>query len=212
MSTENADSVPKENPDAETAGETASAVEDIGLSEEGTVDTSEDPRDARVAELEQQVAQLRDQALRALADSENLRRRTDREKEQWSRYAAASLAKDLLNVVDDLRRALDSAPEDRDSLGEAMKNLVVGVEMTEKEMLAAFEKHHIVKIEPLGEKFDYNFHQAMFEVENTGKPAGTVVQVMAPGYVLHDRLLRAAMVGVAKGGTPEDHAPVDTTA
>ncbi|NQW11617.1 MAG: nucleotide exchange factor GrpE [Alphaproteobacteria bacterium] len=198
--------------DDTAAAEGHVAAENFGLSEDGTIDTAEDPRDARIAELEGQVAQLRDQALRALADSENLRRRTDREKEQWSRYAAATLAKDLLNASDNLRRALESAPADRDSLDDAMKNLLVGVEMTEKEMLSAFEKHGIAKIEPLGEKFDYNFHQAMFELENTGKPAGTVVQVLAPGYVLHDRLLRAAMVGVAKGGTPEDHAPVDTTA
>lgn len=200
------------NPDETDIDDDLTVADDFGISEDGIIDSAEDPQEARIAELEQQVAQLRDQALRALADSENLRRRTDREKEQWSRYAAANLAKDLLNASDNLRRALESAPEDRDALDDSIKNLLVGVEMTEKEMLSAFEKHGIAKIEPLGEKFDYNFHQAMFELEDTGKPAGTVVQVLAPGYVLHDRLLRAAMVGVAKGGTPEDHTPIDTTA
>ena len=191
----------------------ASLAESLGLSEEGMIDTGDaDARDVRIAELEEQVAQLKDQALRALADAENLRRRTDREKEQWRKFASADLAKDLLNAVDNLRRALDSVPEDRESLDDAVKNVIVGVEMTEKEVLSAFDKHKIQRINPLGEKFDYNLHQAMFEVEDPSKAPGTVVQVLAPGYVLHDRLLRAAMVGVAKGGKPDDHERVDTTA
>lgn len=187
---------------------------DVGLDADGTIDTgSGDPRDARIAELEDQVAQLRDQALRALAEAENVRRRTEREKEQTRLYAAGNLAKDLLNAVDNLRRALDAAPADHEGLDDTVKNLIVGVEMTEREVLTAFEKAGIKKIEPLGERFDPNLHQAMFEVENTGKPAGTVVQLLAPGYVIHDRLLRAAMVGVAKGGpAPADHSRIDTTA
>jgi molecular chaperone GrpE len=193
----------------------ASLAESLGLSEDGMIDTGgvgSDARDVRIAELEAQVAQLKDQALRALADSENLRRRTEREKEQWRKFASADLAKDLLNAVDNLRRALDAAPEERGSLDDAVKNVIVGVEMTEKEVLTAFDKHQIKRINPLGEKFDYNLHQAMFEVEDPTKAPGTVVQVLAPGYVLHDRLLRAAMVGVAKGGKPDEHERVDTTA
>jgi molecular chaperone GrpE len=199
--------------------------ETIGLSEDGTVDTSgrdgegalgdgrpHDAREVLIMELEEQVAQLKDQALRAMADAENLRRRTEREKEQWRKYAAADLAKDLLNAVDNLRRALDAAPKDRAALDDTVKNLIVGVEMTEKDLLTAFEKNKIQRIDPMGQKFDYNLHQAMFEVEDPSKAPGTVVQVLAPGYVLHDRLLRAAMVGVAKGGAPEDHERVDTTA
>lgn len=204
----NETSKPQPHSDAHDAGET-------GLDAEGTIDTGAlgDPRDARIAELEDQVAQLRDQALRALAEAENVRRRTDREKEQTRLYAAGGLAKDLLDAVDNLRRALDAAPADRDTLDDVIKNLVVGVEMTERSVLTAFEKNGIKRIEPLGERFDPNLHQAMFEVENSGKPAGTVVQLLAPGYVLHDRLLRAAMVGVAKGGpAPTDHTRVDTTA
>lgn len=188
---------------------------DVGVDGAGTVDTGgpEDPRDTLIVALEEQVAQLRDQALRALAEAENVRRRTEREKEQVKLYAAGGLAKELLNAVDNLRRALDSAPADRDSLDDSIKNLIVGVEMTEREVLSAFEKSGIKRIAPIGDRFDPNLHQAMFEVENTGKPAGTVVQLLAPGYVLHDRLLRAAMVGVAKGGPPAgDHPRIDTTA
>lgn len=188
---------------------------DVGIDDAGTVATGgpEDPRDALIVSLEEQVAQLRDQALRALAEAENVRRRTEREKEQVKLYAAGGLAKELLNAVDNLRRALEAAPADRDALDDSVKNLIVGVEMTEREILAAFEKSGIKRIEPLGERFDPNLHQAMFEVENSGKPAGTVVQLLAPGYVLHDRLLRAAMVGVAKGGAgPSDKPRVDTTA
>ncbi|EDP62140.1 GrpE protein [alpha proteobacterium BAL199] len=188
---------------------------DVGIDDDGTIDTGEfeDPRDARIAELEAQSAQYRDQALRALAESENVRRRTERDKEQTRLYAAAGFAKDLLNAVDNLRRALDAAPKDQEATDEAVKNLIVGVELTERELLNAFEKNGIKRIEPLGERFDPNLHQAMFEVENSGKPAGTVVQLLAPGYVLHDRLLRAAMVGVAKGGAaPGDRPRVDTTA
>ena len=108
------------------------AYHDIGYDADGTIDTGDgsDPREARIAELEEQVAQMRDQTLRALAEAENVRRRTDRDKEQTRLYAAGGLAKDLLNAVDNLRRALDAAPKDRDGLDETVKNLIVGVEMT----------------------------------------------------------------------------------
>ncbi len=162
-----------------------------------------------------EVAELKDKLLRALADAENTRRRANRELEETRRYAAAALAKDLLNVCDNLRRALESVPGDPEEQDEAVKTLITGIELVEKELLAAFEKHGVRKIEPLGEKFDHNFHQAMYEVENTGKPAGTVVELLQPGYLIHDRLLRPAMVAVAKGepeGPPDDVERVDTTA
>ncbi len=193
------------------SSETSDAFANDDIELEDVADLG-DPRDQRIAELEAKVAELKDHSLRVLADSENLRRRTDREKEQWRRYASADLAKDLLDAIDNLGRAVSAAPAERDGLDDSVKNLIVGVEMTVKSLMDAFEKNHIRRIDPLGEKFDYNLHQAMFEVENTGKPAGTVVEVLAPGYVLHDRLLRAAMVGVAKGGNPENHQSVDTTA
>ena len=169
----------------------------------------------RIAELETDLAATNDRMLRLMAETENIRRRTEREREDTLRYAASGLAKDLLNVADNLHRALAAVPEELRSGDEAAKNFVVGVEMTEKELLAAFEKHGIQQILPLGEKFDYEKHQAMFELENTGKPAGTVVEMMQPGYIMHERLLRPAMVGVAKGSpdeSPDDIEHVDTTA
>ena len=160
--------------------------------------------DGRIAELEAEVAKYKDQALRALAEQENVRRRAQRERDEAVKYATQKFATDLLSVADNLRRALDSAPPAQGQ-DDATKSLLVGVAATERELLGAFEKHGIRRVDPMGEKFDHNLHQAMFELEATGKPAGTIVQVLAPGYVLQDRLLRAAMVGVAKGNAP---APV----
>lgn len=167
----------------------------------------------RIAELETEVANLKDQLLRALAEGENQRRRAQREREEAVKYAATGLARDLLTVPDNLRRALDSVPAGAADSHEMLKMLQTGVELVERELLAAFEKHGIRKISPQGERFDPNFHQAMFEVPGTDHPTGTVVQVMQAGYALGDRLLRPALVGVAK--SPPDQSgprPVDTTA
>ncbi|MEI9983065.1 MAG: nucleotide exchange factor GrpE [Aliidongia sp.] len=170
-----------------------------------------EPAAERATELESEVAKLKDQLLRALAEQENIRRRAQREREDAVKYAAQKFANDLLSAADNLRRALDSTasapPQD-----EFTKTLLAGVAATERELLAAFEKHGIQRIDPAGEKFDHNLHQAMFELENTGKPAGTIVQVLAPGYVLQDRLLRAAMVGVAKGPVAEPAPEKDKAA
>jgi molecular chaperone GrpE len=171
---------------------------------------------ARIAELEAEVLALKDQHLRALAEVENVRRRTAKEREDAVRYAAASVARDLLSVADNLRRAQESVP-DAESQGDVVKTLIEGVAATERELMASFERNGIKQVSPLDQKFDHNLHQAIFEVENTGKPAGTVVQVLQAGYVLHDRLLRPAMVGVAKGGAEGEggdrlHQPVDTSA
>src|SRR6185437_11829111 len=132
-----------------------------------------EPAEEKLARLEAELGESKDRLLRAFA-------------------------KDLLNVADNLRRALDSAPAEQ-AADERTRNLLQGVAATERELLAAFERHGIRRIDPVGERFDHNLHQAIFEVENTGQPAGTVVQVLQPGYVMHDRLLRPAMVGVAKG-------------
>ena len=193
-------------------GEEAAAESEERVAEEsGTpeaVAEEQTPED-RIVALEAELAATNDRMLRLMAETENIRRRSEREREDTLRYAASGLAKDLLNVADNLHRALAAVPEEMREGAEAAKNFVVGVEMTEKELLAAFEKHGIQRILPLGEKFDYEKHQAMFELENTGQPAGTVVELMQPGYIMHDRLLRPAMVGVAKGQPPEK---VDTTA
>lgn len=163
----------------------------------------------RVAKLEAQVADLKDQLLRAMAETENTRRRAQRDREDASKYAVSSFAKELVTVADNLRRALDAVPAEGREKDDMLKSLAVGVEATERQLFAAFDRAGIKKIDPTGEPFDPNFHQVMFEIENTGKAAGTVIQVLQPGYTIHGRLLREAMVGVAKG-SPGDH--VDTKA
>jgi molecular chaperone GrpE len=153
----------------------------------------------RLAALEAELADTKDRLLRALAETENTRRRFQRERDDTQKYAVSSFAKDLLSAVDNLRRALDAMPE-ADIADPRTKSLLDGVAATERELLAAFERHGLRRIDPKGEAFDHNFHQAIFEAERPDTPAGTVVEVLQPGYVLHDRLLRPARVGVAKGG------------
>jgi molecular chaperone GrpE len=155
---------------------------------------------ARQVELETEVADLKDKLLRAHAELENFRRRAEREREDTAKYAVAKFARDLLSVADNLRRAIDTAPKDG---GEALQTLLSGVEVTERELLTVFERHQVKPIEALGARFDANFHEAVVEIPDPSKPAGTIVQVMAPGYTIAGRLLRAAMVGVAKGGPKE---------
>ena len=159
--------------------------------------------DDRLIALETELADVKDRMLRALAETENTRRRAQREREDSQKYAITGFAKDLLSAVDNLRRALESVPE-AEVKDAKLRGLLDGVAATERELLSALERHGVKRIDPKGEKFDHNFHQAIFEVENTGQPAGTVVEVLQPGYVLHDRLLRPAMVGVAKGGPQSD--------
>lgn len=156
--------------------------------------------EARVIELEAEVAELKDRLLRALAETENVRRRAQRDREDASKYAVAGFAKDLLSAADNLRRALESLPE-AEVKDDRTRSLLEGVAATERELLSVFERHGIRRIDPKGERFDHNFHQAIFEVERSDQPSGTIVEVLQPGYVLHDRLLRPAMVGVVKGGS-----------
>ncbi len=154
---------------------------------------------ARVAQLEAEVASLKDQMLRTLAETENVRRRAEREREDTAKYAVAKFAKELLAVADNLRRAVEAVGEDVRAENQAVGNLLTGVEATERQLLAAFDRAGIVKVDAMGAPADPNFHQIMMEIENTGKPAGTVVQVLQAGYTIHGRLLREAIVGVAKG-------------
>lgn len=144
--------------------------------------------------------ELKDARLRAAAEMENLRRRTARDVQDARNYAIANFARDMLAVSDNLHRALEAIPADARTADSGLAALAEGVEMTERAMLGALERHGVKKLEPEGERFDPNFHQAMFEVPNPEVPAGTVVQVMQTGYVIGDRVLRPAMVGVAKGG------------
>jgi molecular chaperone GrpE len=164
------------------------------------------PPETRAAEVEAELAEYKDRLLRALAETENVRRRAQREREDASKYAIAGFAKDLLSAADNLRRALESLPES-EAKDERTRSLLAGVAATERELLGVFERHGIKRIDPKGESFDHNFHQAIFEAERPEQPSGSVVEVLQPGYVLHDRLLRPAMVGVAKGG-PKPPEPV----
>jgi molecular chaperone GrpE len=145
--------------------------------------------------------ELKDKALRAAAEMENLRRRTARDVHDARAYAIANFARDMLQVADNLQRAMEAIPaEARESGGAGFKALIEGVDITARGLLSTLERHGVKKLTPEGEKFDPNFHQAMFEVSNPDVVAGTVVQVMQPGYSIGDRVLRPAMVGVAKGG------------
>jgi molecular chaperone GrpE len=153
--------------------------------------------EARVAVLEVELAEHKDRLLRALAEAENTRRRAQRERDDATKYAVSGFAKELLSAADNLRRALDSLPE-AEVGDDRTRSLLAGVAATERELLAVFERHGIRRIDPMGERFDHNLHQAIFEVERSDRPPGTIVEVLQPGYLLHDRLLRPAMVGVAK--------------
>jgi molecular chaperone GrpE len=157
---------------------------------------------ARTARLESEVAALRDQLLRALAEAENQRRRGQREREEAVRYAAAPMLRELLPVADNLQRALESVPADAAKRDDALRTLLEGVQLTQRELQAVFERHGIVRLDPIGERLNPHHHEAMFEVPDPQQPSGTIVQVVEPGYLLHDRLLRPARVGVAKGGPP----------
>jgi molecular chaperone GrpE len=181
----------KQEPFAEEAIETGAEAAQGGL--EGDYEV--------VVRLMKENEELKDKALRIVADMENLRRRTARDVHDARSYAVTNFARDMLSVSDNLRRALDAIPaETRQTADAGFTSLVEGVEITERAMLSALERHGVKKLEPQGEKFDPNFHQAMFEVPDPSVPANTVVQVVQPGYSIGERVLRPAMVGVAKGG------------
>jgi molecular chaperone GrpE len=151
--------------------------------------------------LEREHAEMKDRLLRTLAEMENLRKRTEREVADARLYGASSFARDVLAVADNMRRALDAVPPEARSGAEAgMKSLVEGVELTERELLKALEKNGVRQFTPQGEKFDPNVHQAMYEVPDASVPAGSIVQVVQPGYMIGERVLRPALVGVSKGG------------
>ena len=148
--------------------------------------------------LNAQISDLKDQLLRTMAESENIRKRTLKEVEQAKKYSHISFIRDLVSSVDNLKRALDSVPDDKNDLPEPIKNLILGLEIVEKEIVTTLERHNIKQISPLGEKFDYNFHQAMFEVPTNNSEPGVVVEVSQNGYLLYERLVRPAMVGISK--------------
>ena len=173
---------------AETAGDAADAAD---------APAEPDPVETLAAEN----AELRDRLMRDIADMENLRRRTEREKLDAGRYAIGRFAEDILSVGDNLARALATVDETtRAEANEAARNLIEGIEVTERGLHNVLTRHGISRITPDGERFDPNFHQAIYEAENPAVPAGTVVQVLQAGYLIGDRVLRPAMVAVSKGG------------
>ena len=147
---------------------------------------------------EEEIADLKDKLLRALADNENTIRRAKREREDTAKYAAANFARDMLTVADNLRRALDAAPESLSDGDEQTKAFMEGIDLTSRELLSVLERHGIKQIAPVGEKFNHDLHEALFEVPTSDMEAGMVVQVIEDGFTIHDRLLRAAKVGVSK--------------
>jgi molecular chaperone GrpE len=182
--TENQNAAPQAEPANDAAPEAASAPE-------------ADP----IAVLEAEKADLKDKMLRLMADMENLRRRTEREIADARTYAVANFARDMLNVADNVRRAIESVPEEARSTAEgAFKALIEGIDLTERDLLKNLERHGVKKLDPQGQKFDPNVHQAMFEIPNADVPNGTVLQVVQSGYVIGERVLRPALVGVSKGG------------
>ncbi|WP_332065274.1 nucleotide exchange factor GrpE [Bartonella sp. CB189] len=161
--------------------------------------------------LQDENRELKDQLLRLAADMENLRRRTARDVADAKAYSIANFARDMLSVSDNLNRALEAIPEGERENDVGLKTLAEGVEMTERAMMAALERHGVKKINPEGQKFDPHFHQAMFEIPNANVPDNTVQQVVQAGYIIGERVLRPAVVGVAKGGAKETSVESDPT-
>ncbi len=149
--------------------------------------------------VEDRLAETNDQLLRALAELENTRRRADRDRAEALKYGAASFARDMLGVADNLQRALNAVAElDQNTLPDAAKSLLEGVAATERDLIASMGRHKVSPVSPMGEKFDANIHEAMFEAPGTGQPAGTIIEVIETGYMMDERLLRPAKVGIAK--------------
>jgi molecular chaperone GrpE len=161
----------------------------------------DDPEVGSVEALAKEAAESRDKMLRTLAEMENLRKRTKREVDDARSYGITGFARDILDIADNLQRALDAVPAElRDTPDPGLKSLIDGVELTERSLLTTLEKNGVRKFDPTGEKFDPNFQQAMYEVPDASVPSGTVVQVVQAGFMIGDRILRPALVGVSKGG------------
>ena len=198
--------------EAETATEQQASAAAAAGADPAPAPEQPDP----LAEAKREAAEFRDKLLRTLAEMENLRKRTEREVAEARLYGVAGFARDVLAVADNIHRALEAVgPEQRAQADAKMKALIEGVELTERELLKALEKNGVKKFTPAGEKFDPNVHQAMFEMEHPEVPPGHVAQVMQAGYMLGERVLRPAMVGVAKAGPkpqPKDNEPQESAA
>ncbi|MGJ4890210.1 nucleotide exchange factor GrpE [Bradyrhizobium sp. HKCCYLS3077] len=161
----------------------------------------DDPETGSAEALAKEAADARDKMLRTLAEMENLRKRTAREVADARMYGITGFARDVLDIADNLQRALDAVPaETRENADAGLKALIEGVELTERSLLNTLEKNGVKKFDPTGQKFDPNFQQAMYEVPDPSVPSGTVVQVVQAGFMIGERVLRPALVGVSKGG------------
>ena len=212
------DSVQEDGAEEEMEVSAVNTAEDnnsnIGIGKHDHPDQTEKPEDdlqedqlATYEELVIEVTELKDQLLRAVAEAENVRRRTEREKTDLSKYAVTNFAQSILSVADNLNRALESVGQDARKASEEINNLCVGIEMTSRELDNVYEQFGVKPIDALGKRFDHNFHQAMFEVDDPEQPAGRVVQQIQKGYTIHGRLLRPAMVAVSKGGPDHEGTP-----
>ena len=208
----NKNDIKNEEPEIEAANvtdisdESQEIIKESDQERDKTPETS-DPKDnpPSYEELALEIVDLKDQLLRTVAESENVRRRTGREKADSLKYAITNFARSVLSVADNLSRALESVTPEARATSEDLENLCVGIEMTWKELDNVYEKFEITPIDALGNRFDHNLHQAMFEIDDPHQPAGVVVQQIQKGYMIHDRLLRPAMVGVSKGGLPSEN-------
>ena len=199
----NTDKNEKANNQVEDENAISANNEDSQINEGTSIDEknslkNEEDLDNYESDYQDETKDLKDQLLRSLAENENLRKRTAKEIEQIKKYGHISLLRDFLNVVDNMERAVKSSTSEKQS-ETSVKNLIDGIEIVLKEMKSLLDKNQIKKIEPLHERFDYNFHQAMFEAPSSDYEEGLIIEVIQPGYVLHDRLIRPAMVGVSKG-------------
>lgn len=194
----------EKTPAAETAPETNLAPKNTETPESMDGAAAEADPGRSMEALTAEAADLKDKLLRAMAETENVRRRAERDKKDASKYAITAFARDMVGVSDNLKRAIESAAgqtgEENKDVPTKLKNLLEGVEMTEREMINALERAGVTPVEALGRPFDHNYHEAMFEIEEPSRPAGTVLQVLQAGYCLGERLLRPAKVGIAKGG------------
>jgi molecular chaperone GrpE len=179
------------------AGDTAPAGDDLA---------------ARVEQLEGEKAILQDKFLRAVADTQNARRRAEQDVDRARKFGVENFAKDVVGVADNLGRALSALPGDLESLDPAIRNLITGIQATERQLQSALERQGVTRIESVGQPFNAEFHQAMMEVEDASVPTGTVVQELIPGYLIAGRLLRAAMVAVSKGGPMRTPTPANDAA
>jgi len=184
----------------EDAGENGDQPEDYAATPEQGEAKASGWAAGELEALKEENADLKDRLLRAAAEMENLRRRTERDKSDTAKFAVSNFARDTLTIADNIARAIDHVPEDAAEEDPALKSFLDGMKVTERELMNVMERHGIARLDPKGERFDPNKHQAMFEVDDKDVAEGTIVEVVQAGYVIADRILRPAMVGIAKGG------------